>query len=239
MRTTGHKSHFHSKDTKKKTSQNYVHASLLQPLSLRSTSSLPFFPFNCTCYCHIVHAAWTVRYDTLSRTYCRKPSQRFYRRQICGRLCSVVHHGYGWAHVCMCDGYVCVCVATLSHDTSLAPEQRRSQKIHACDRIFSSLYTLSSPFQMKIHYCVIVKFSVCRRRHTREKERKNGGDVAQTTRLAIFKCRIKDESFACALSLSPYIFSTFSSLRWRICFRLGISYFCFAWALCLAQPSWK
>lgn len=78
-----------------------------------------------------------------------------------------------WLSVCVCDGYVCVCAATHSHMILL---WRPNKGVHrnSCMRqnlLQFHIYTLSSPFQMKIHYCVIVKFSVCRRRHTREKER--------------------------------------------------------------------
>lgn len=198
---------------------------------------------------HIVRAAWTceVRQHTASHvvlSQVARPVKDFIVRQICCRFCSVVHMNMvERARVLsVMDIFIRPHTGTLTHLTPfpqnmillLHTNKSVPRNSWMAAEIGTLIPVLASPFRMKIHYCVIVKFlvwvcwvlsvcvcvekgdmPVCYRRHMRE------SDVAQTTRLAIFKCRIKDESFGCIIS------STILSLGWETRSGLGISYIFF------------
>lgn len=62
---------------------------------------------------------------------------------------------------------------THSHDAFFAHEQRHSPLFMHAPETIPFRFFPTSPSRMKIHYCVIVKFPVCRRRHMSECETDN------------------------------------------------------------------
>lgn len=152
-------------------------------------------PFNCTHYCLMVQTVWTMKYGTPHHRYFRKSetqskilSSQSMRSPSLRRVGECVVEG-----VCLCvslmdipffrRGFV-TCgwrkptdTHTLTSWCFLCTWTKAFTEIHACGRDFPIPLFPTTPFQMKIHYCVIVKFPVCRRRHMSESDEDRQPDL--------------------------------------------------------------
>lgn len=132
---------------------------------------------------------WTHRITRIFAS--RKLIRRYCRHKVCGRLHSGVLVNV-WLKVYVCvwwifyffrRGFV-TCGRRKATDTHtltswcfLCTWTKAFTEIHASGRDFPIPLFPTSPFQMKIHYCVIVKFPVCRRRHMSESDEDRQHDL--------------------------------------------------------------